>query len=912
MRDRAQELLDEEAALAVDALGDVGRDRRPRRSRACRCRSTGCSRTRRRAATALLAAPESPDTPHLAATGFDPVVGDTEGLAAPAASPARRRRTASCSPPTGEGSAGRLADVLAGEGVEPRSAASRRAGSAIVVAPARARRRRAGRGPRAHRRGRPHRAPPRAPPAARRAQRAPTSTTTLEPGDFVVHHQHGVGRYEGMVDARDRRRRARLPAARVPGRRQALRADRPGRRRAPLHRRRDAHAEPHGRRRLGEDPRPCRGRGAARSPQELVVLYRRRLATPGPRLRTRHAVAARDRGGVPVRGDARPAAGDRGRQGRHGAAGPDGPARVRRRRVRQDRGRDPGRVQGRAGRQAGRGARRRRRCSPTSTARRSASASRTTRCASRCCRGSSTARGAGRRGRRRHRAARSTSSSARTACCPTTSRFKDLGLLVVDEEQRFGVQHKEKIKQLRADVDVLTLTATPIPRTLEMSLTGIRDLSLVNTPPEDRQPILTYVGEYDDRAVAEAIRRELLREGQVFFVHNRVQDIELRRPSSVRELVPEARVAIAHGQMDEGRLERVVLDFCGARVRRARLHDDRRERARHADGQHARRRPRRSARPRAAVPAARPGRSPRPARLRVPPAPAPTASLTEEAYERLQDDRRVHRPRLRVQDRHARPRDPRRRQPARRRAVRPHRRRRLRPLLPARHRGGRRAEGRDAARRRSRSTIDVPVDAHLPTRLREPRRRAHGGVPAARRGRRRRPTSTTSAAEWHDRYGPPPPPAEALLDVARLRAECVRVGHAQRVGPEGHGAHRRPRAAGVAEGPAAPARAPRRWPRTTARSRSPSRDRGREACAALVDLLGELVPARRSRAGSIRRAVRTLLRSSFALAGVAAVLALAGCSAVRPAALTVNGDRHLAILGRRRAAGHRREPRAEG
>ncbi|MGZ4715522.1 MAG: transcription-repair coupling factor, partial [Acidimicrobiales bacterium] len=138
--------------------------------------------------------------------------------------------------------------------------------------------------------------------------------------------------------------------------------------------------------------------------------------------------------------------------------------------------------------------------------------------------------------------------------------FKDLGLLVVDEEQRFGVSHKEAIKQLRADVDVLTLTATPIPRTLEMSLTGIRDLTLLNTPPAERQPILTYVGEYDDRAVAEAIRRELLREGQVFFVHNRVQDID-KVAAEVGDLVPEARVAVAHGQMDEGSLETVVLDF---------------------------------------------------------------------------------------------------------------------------------------------------------------------------------------------------------------------------------------------------------------------------------------------------------------------------------------------------------------
>ncbi|HEX4979423.1 MAG TPA: transcription-repair coupling factor, partial [Acidimicrobiales bacterium] len=138
--------------------------------------------------------------------------------------------------------------------------------------------------------------------------------------------------------------------------------------------------------------------------------------------------------------------------------------------------------------------------------------------------------------------------------------FKDLGLLVVDEEQRFGVQHKEQIKKLRADVDVLTLTATPIPRTLEMSLTGIRDLTLLNTPPAERQPILTYVGEYDERPVAEAIRRELLREGQVFFVHNRVRDIE-HAAQRLKELVPEARVAVAHGQMDEGSLEKVVLDF---------------------------------------------------------------------------------------------------------------------------------------------------------------------------------------------------------------------------------------------------------------------------------------------------------------------------------------------------------------
>ena len=139
-------------------------------------------------------------------------------------------------------------------------------------------------------------------------------------------------------------------------------------------------------------------------------------------------------------------------------------------------------------------------------------------------------------------------------------KLHDLGLLVIDEEQRFGVTHKEHIKKMRHDVDVLTLSATPIPRTLEMSLTGIRDLSLLQTAPSERQPILTYVGEYDERAVAEAIRRELLREGQVFFVHNRVADID-RVAHDLNELVPEARIAIAHGQMDEGSLEQVILDF---------------------------------------------------------------------------------------------------------------------------------------------------------------------------------------------------------------------------------------------------------------------------------------------------------------------------------------------------------------
>jgi transcription-repair coupling factor (superfamily II helicase) len=143
-------------------------------------------------------------------------------------------------------------------------------------------------------------------------------------------------------------------------------------------------------------------------------------------------------------------------------------------------------------------------------------------------------------------------------------RFRDLGLLVVDEEQRFGVQHKEAMKKLKTNVDVLTLSATPIPRTLEMSLVGIRDLTLLQTPPADRQPILTYVGEYDERVAVEAIRRELLREGQVFWVHNRVRSIE-HVAARLRQLVPEARIAVAHGQLDEGTLEQVVQDFWDGR-----------------------------------------------------------------------------------------------------------------------------------------------------------------------------------------------------------------------------------------------------------------------------------------------------------------------------------------------------------
>src|SRR3984893_11268337 len=142
----------------------------------------------------------------------------------------------------------------------------------------------------------------------------------------------------------------------------------------------------------------------------------------------------------------------------------------------------------------------------------------------------------------------------------TGVRWKDLGLVVVDEEQRFGVEHKEHIKALRTHVDVLTMSATPIPRTLEMSLAGIREMSTILTPPEERYPVLTYVGQHDDKQIAAALRRELLRDGQAFYVHNRVSSIDAAA-ARVRELVPEAKVAVAHGQMHEDLLETTVEGF---------------------------------------------------------------------------------------------------------------------------------------------------------------------------------------------------------------------------------------------------------------------------------------------------------------------------------------------------------------
>jgi transcription-repair coupling factor (superfamily II helicase) len=351
-------------------------------------------------------------------------------------------------------------------------------------------------------------------------------------------------------------------------------------------------------------------------------------------------------------------------------------------------------------------------------------------------------------------------------------RFKELGLLVVDEEQRFGVSHKERIKQLETGVDVLTLTATPIPRTLEMSLTGIRDLTLLNTPPAERQPILTYVGEHDDRAVAEAIRRELLREGQVFFVHNRVRDIE-QVAADLRELVPEARIAVAHGQMDEGTLEQVVIDFwegdfdvlvCTTIIESGidmptvnTLVVDRADLLGLGQLHQLRGRVGRAGQRAYAY-------------LFFP----PDRSLTEEAYERLKTIGEATELgsgfKIAMRDLEIRG---------------------AGNLLGTGQSGHIAAVGYDlycqmvteavaelkgeTPKEPAEIKIDVPVPASLPV--------DYVGKETLRLEAYRRLAAVTSDAEvddirseWEDRYGPVPPPAEALLAVARLRAECVRTG----------------------------------------------------------------------------------------------------------------------------------------
>ncbi len=431
--------------------------------------------------------------------------------------------------------------------------------------------------------------------------------------------------------------------------------------------------------------------------------------------------------------------------------------------------------------------------------------------------------------------------------------FKDLGLLVIDEEQRFGVGHKEAIKKLRHDVDVMTLTATPIPRTLEMSLTGIRDLTLLNTPPAERQPILTYVGEYDERAVAEAIRRELLREGQVFFVHNRVMDIE-KVAAEIRGLVPEARTVVAHGQMDEGSLEKVVFDFwegrydvlvCTTIIESGidmptvnTMIVDRAERLGLGQLHQLRGRVGRAGQRAYAY-------------LMFP----PEVALSEEAYERLRTigEHTELGSGFKI-------------------AMRDLEIRGAGNLLGGDQSGHIAAVGYDLyvqmvseavaemkgepLREPAEIKLDLPVDAHLPAdyvtredlRLEAYRRlatvTAHHDV-------------EDIGAEWVDRYGPLPAAAASLLRIGHLRAECARTGvrevtvvragvASSALGPGGGGGGGTARLAPLSLKTSQRIRLQRRWPRAVFKEETGQIvvpvPRGADPAQFVTELLAELVP----------------------------------------------------------------------
>ena len=264
--------------------------------------------------------------------------------------------------------------------------------------------------------------------------------------------------------------------------------------------------------------------------------------------------------------------------------------------------------------------------------------------------------------------------------------FKDLGLVIIDEEQRFGVEDKEWLKTLRTTVDVLTLSATPIPRTLHMSLLGIRDISNLETPPPDRKAIETRVTRFDREIVKRAILRELNRDGQIYFVHNRVYDIQTIA-DLVQSIVPEARIGIAHGQMHGEELERTMLAFIKRQVRYPGRDHDHRERPRHPQRQHDLHQRGRQVRPGRPASASRPGR----------PLQAPGVRLSAPRVEQIghaqrgqavEGDRRVHRARRRLQDCTPRPGDPRCGQYPGRGAIGAHRERWLRALLFASGIGG--------------------------------------------------------------------------------------------------------------------------------------------------------------------------------------------------------------------------------
>ncbi len=765
MRDRAQDLLNEEAALAgtlAATWGAAAELELPRLSLDFDrlLAHTGAG------AVSVLATPEGPDTPRVAATAFDPVVGDTDALA-------RRLRALASEgyrvvlAAEGAGSSMRLHDVLAGEGIDAHAGEPAPGAIRLVTAPLE-------RGvvlPSAHLalvaeadltgRRRVHR-------RARGARRGADYYDDLKPGDYVVHYVHGVGRYLEMkpltmggverdylwLEFRDGK--VYVPTEQVGFVRKYTGGETPT-----LNRMGGADFE----------RQRAKVRSAVREiAEELVVLYRRRLATPGiafspdtpwqreieeafPYEETPDQLQAIN----DVKDDMeRPIPMDR--------------------LVCGDVGYGKTEVAVRAAFKAVQDGKQVIVLVPTTLLANQHGQTFRERFANYPVRVEVLSRFL--TAKEQSAVVRDLESGAVDIVIGTHRLLsgdikpKSLGLLVVDEEQRFGVSHKELIKQLSADVDVLTLTATPIPRTLELSLTGIRDLSLVNTPPEDRQPILTYVGEYDDRPVAEAIRRELLREGQVFFVHNRVRDIELVA-EEVRALIPEARVAVAHGQMDESRLERVVMDFwehefdvlvCTTIVESGidmptvnTLVVDRSDLLGLAQLYQLRGRVGR--------------RGQRAYAYLLHP---PDRVLTEEAYERLKTIGEFTELgsgfKIAMRDLEIRG---------------------AGNLLGQAQSGHIAAVGFDLycqmvtdavgelkgepTAEPADITIDVPVDANLP--------RDYVARDDVRMEAYRRLAAVTTPddvddirSEWEDRYGPPPRPAVALLDVARLRAEAVRLG----------------------------------------------------------------------------------------------------------------------------------------
>lgn len=774
MRDRAQELVDEETSLASTLASTWGADPEAGLPSLSLPFERLLAHTSA-AATPVLAAPEGPDTPHLAAGGFDPVVGDTEALA--------RRLTGLRSEgyrllvaADGRGSADRLAHVLAGEGVETlvldavpeRSPVLDVPGVHLVVAPL-------DRGavlPSARLalvaeadltgRRRVHRTP-------RGARRGADHYEGLQPGDHVVHRTHGIGRYLGMETremfglVRDR-----LIVEFRGGDRIYVDSDDIG-----LLRKYTGGDTPTLSKMGGSDWQKTRAkvRKAVRDiAGELVVLYRKRLATAG------HAFAP----DTPWQHEIEEAFPYEETPDQLSAIN-DVKADMERpvpmdRLICGDVGYGKTEVAVRATFKAAQDGKQVAVLVPTTLLAAQHGQTFRDRFANYPVRVEVLSRFLSAKEQQAILAGVADGSVdvviGTHRLLSDDVRFSDLGLLVIDEEQRFGVQHKERIKHLRAHVDVLTLTATPIPRTLELSLTGIRDLSLVNTPPEDRQPILTYVGEHDPRAIAEAIRRELLREGQIFFVHNRVQDIE-HVAEDLRVLVPEARVAVAHGQMDDGRLEQVVTSFwerefdvlvCTTIVESGldmptvnTLVVDRADMLGLAQLYQLRGRVGRRGQ-RAYAYLFHP-------RDRV---------LTEEAYERLKTIGEFTDLgsgfKIAMRDLEIRG---------------------AGNLLGAEQSGQIAAVGFDlymemvteavgeltgqVPEEPTEIAIDLPVTAHLPrdyiarddVRMEAYRRLAAVRDPA---------DVDDLAEEWTDRYGPPPPASECLLEVARLRAECLRLG----------------------------------------------------------------------------------------------------------------------------------------